>query len=82
MNNDKVMKPSVVLNGNSNNTIRHSVVFRFNEGMNELEKQQFFYAITKLTAINGVEKFEILKQVNIKNKFEYGISKPRTMPIL
>lgn len=41
--------------------------------MTALEKQKFFDAVSKLTAIYGVGKFEMLKQTNVKNKFDYGI---------
>jgi hypothetical protein len=53
--------------------IRHSVIFIFKEGITTIEQQNFFDAVTKLKTINGVEKFEILKQVSVKNNFDYGI---------
>ncbi len=55
------------------NNIRHSVIFTFNEGMSPEEKQTFFDEVRKLSTISGVENFEILKQVSVKNKFEHGI---------
>lgn len=57
----------------SKNSIRHSVIFTFNEGMSSDEKQVFFDEVRKLSTIRGVENFEILKQVSVKNKFEHGI---------
>ena len=57
----------------SKNSLRHSVIFTFNEGMTSDEKKTFFDEVRKLSTISGVENFEILKQVSVKNKFEYGI---------
>jgi hypothetical protein len=57
----------------SNVPIRHSVIFIFKDGITAIEQQNFFDAVTKLKTINGVEKFEILKQVSAKNNFDYGI---------
>ncbi len=55
------------------NSIRHSVIFTFNEDLTSDEKEAFFNEVRKLALIPGVEKFEILKQVSVKNKFEHGI---------
>lgn len=57
-----------------NKTIRHSVIFSFKAGMSDPDKHHFFDAVSKLTAIEGVRAFEILKQTSIKNKYEFGIS--------
>ncbi len=55
------------------NSIRHSVIFTFNERMTSDEKEVFFDEVRKLSTISGVENFEIVKQVSVKNKFENGI---------
>jgi Stress responsive A/B Barrel Domain len=57
-----------------NTLIRHIVIFTFKDDMTALEKDAFFNASKKLTTINGVKKFEILKQNSPKNKFEHGFS--------
>ncbi len=54
--------------------IRHSVILKLKSDINSLEKQAFFEAVDKLTTIPDVQKFEVLKQISPKNKFEYGIS--------
>ncbi|MFC0183151.1 Stress responsive A/B Barrel Domain [Pseudarcicella hirudinis] len=53
--------------------IRHSVIFKFKSQISSEEKQVFFKACDKLTAISGVQNFEILRQISPKNRFEYGI---------
>lgn len=54
--------------------IRHSVILKLKADLNSAEKQAFFDAVDKLAAIPDVQKFEVLKQISPKNKFEYGIS--------
>ena len=54
--------------------IRHSVIFKLKHPKGSAEERDFFNAAKKLAAIPGVEKFECLKQVSEKNKFEFGIS--------
>ncbi len=54
--------------------IRHSVIFKLKPQLSTEEKQTFFDAVEKLASIPDVQKFEILKQISPKNKFEYGIS--------
>jgi hypothetical protein len=54
--------------------IRHSVILRLKPSLEPLEKQAFFDAVYTLSKIPNVQKFEVLKQVSTKNKFEYGIS--------
>ncbi|MFM2369167.1 MAG: hypothetical protein RL619_1467 [Bacteroidota bacterium] len=65
---------SILAMDKSNRSIRHSVVFKLKNTLTDLDKKQFFEEVNKLAAIIGVEKFEILKQTNIKTKFDYGIS--------
>lgn len=54
--------------------IRHSVILKLKSDINSAEKQAFFEAVDKLATIPDVQKFEVLKQISPKNKFEYGIS--------
>jgi hypothetical protein len=54
--------------------IRHTVVFKLRHANNSQEAKDFMIAAKKLSAIDGVEKFEYIKQISKKNTFEYGIS--------
>lgn len=54
--------------------IRHTVVFKLKHANGSKEEQNFLNAAKKLVAIPGVEKFECLRQISKKNKFEYGLS--------
>ncbi len=54
--------------------IRHSVILKLKADINSADKQAFFAAVDKLAVIPDVQKFEVLKQISSKNKFEYGIS--------
>jgi heme-degrading monooxygenase HmoA len=54
--------------------IRHSVIFKLKHTKGSAEERDFFNAAKRLAGIPGVEKFECLKQVSKKNKFEFGIS--------
>ena len=54
--------------------IRHSVILKLKDQLSETDKQAFFDAVDKLSYIPCVQKFELLKQISPKNKFEYGIS--------
>ena len=54
--------------------IRHSVILKLKEAINADEKLAFFNAVELLSNIPYVQKFEVLKQISPKNKFEYGIS--------
>lgn len=59
----------------SNSTrIRHTVVFKLNHANGSPEERAFLIAAKGLSSIAGVEKFECLKQVSKKNKFEFGLS--------
>lgn len=58
----------------SNNTrIRHTVIFKLKHPKGSAEEQEFLEAAKNLAGISGVEKFECLKQISKKNKFEYGL---------
>lgn len=54
--------------------IRHSVILKLKSDISSEDKQAFFDAVDRLAIIPDIEKFEVLKQVSSKNKFEYGIS--------
>lgn len=54
--------------------IPHTVVFKLIHPKNSPEEKLFLYAISKLSAIPGVENFELLRQTSRKNNFEYGLS--------
>lgn len=54
--------------------IRHSVILKLKTDISSVDKQAFFEAVDKLAVIPDVQKFEVLKQISPKNKFEYGIS--------
>jgi hypothetical protein len=54
--------------------IRHSVILKLKFDISSDDKQAFFNAVDKLGTIPNVQKFEFLKQISSKNKFEYGIS--------
>ncbi len=54
--------------------IQHSVIFKLKYPNDSGEMKSFMHAAEKLAAIPGVQQFEILKQVNAKNSFEYGIA--------
>jgi len=54
--------------------IRHTVVFKLIHPRNSPEEKVFLDAIGQLSAIPGVENFELLKQVSRKNNFDYGLS--------
>lgn len=63
-------------NSNLNSTymVRHTVVFKLKHPIGSPEEKEFLTAIRKLSSIPGIKKFECLKQVSKKNKFEYGLS--------
>jgi hypothetical protein len=52
----------------------HSVFFKLKHHKGSQSEQAFLAAAKKLAAIPGVEKFECLKQISKKNKFEFGLS--------
>ncbi len=62
--------------------IRHTVILKFKKEISPDEKQTFFTAANALASIEGVRKFEILKQISPKNNFEYGISMEFNTPYL
>lgn len=54
--------------------LRHSVILKLKSDISTEEKQAFFEAVDALATLPNVQKFEVLKQISPKNKFEYGIS--------
>lgn len=54
--------------------IRHSVILKLKSQLSPDLKQAFFDAVDELATIPDVQKFEVLKQISSKNKFEYSIS--------
>lgn len=54
--------------------IRHSVILLLKAELDQNQKIAFFDAVETLKSIPNVQKFEVLKQISSKNKFEYGIS--------
>src|SRR3954470_24374652 len=58
----------------STTRIHHSVFLKLKHPKGSSLEQAFLAAAKKLATIPGVEKFECLKQISKKNKFEYGLS--------
>ena len=54
--------------------IRHTVVFKLKHLKDSPEEKKFLDAIQKLSAIPGVKKFELLRQVSKKNNYDFGLS--------
>ena len=54
--------------------LRHSVILKLKSDISTEEEQAFFEAVDALATLPNVQKFEVLKQISPKNKFEYGIS--------
>ena len=58
----------------TNERIHHTVFFKLKWASGSKEEQEFLVAAKKLALLQGVEKFECLKQVSKNNKFEFGLS--------
>lgn len=54
--------------------IRHTVVFKLKYPKGSSEENEFLTAAAKLSAIPGVQNFESLRQISMKNDFDYGLS--------
>jgi hypothetical protein len=54
--------------------IRHTVVFRLRHDAGSPEESAFLDAAAALAGIDGVEAFEVLRQVGSKNDFGFGLS--------
>jgi len=54
--------------------IRHTVVFRLKHAPGSEAERDFLRATCELTQIEGVQKFECLRQTSPKNHFTFGLS--------
>ena len=54
--------------------IRHTVSFTLRHAAGSPEESAFLAAAQELAVIDGVEAFELLRQVGSKNEFRFGIS--------
>lgn len=54
--------------------IRHTVVFALKHAAGSAEESAFLHDARVLAAIPGVEKFEQLRQVSLKNDYAFGFS--------
>ena len=54
--------------------IRHTVVFKLIHPADSVEEKMFLDEINKLSAIPGVQNFELLKQTGKKNNYDFGLS--------
>src|SRR3954451_18840676 len=54
--------------------VRHTVVFRLSHGEGSEQERSFLEAAGRLSAIPGVEAFELLAEVSPKNDYRFGIS--------
>ena len=54
--------------------IRHTVAFRLRHAPGSAEEAAFLEAASCLSDIPGVQNFERLQQVNVKNEFAFGFS--------
>jgi quinol monooxygenase YgiN len=54
--------------------IRHTVVFRLKHPSGSAEERSFLQAACALKSIEGVQKFECLRQTSLKNNYTFGLS--------
>jgi heme-degrading monooxygenase HmoA len=54
--------------------IRHTVSFTLNHESGSPREASFLAAASELETIDGVEAFELLRQVGAKSDFQFGIS--------
>jgi hypothetical protein len=54
--------------------IRHTVVLRLNHQPGSEAERDFLLAACELAKIEGVQKFECLRQTSPKNNFTFGLS--------
>jgi quinol monooxygenase YgiN len=57
-----------------NARIRHSVVFRLVHQHGSEAESEFLAAIGALAAIEGVEAFELMREVSPKNDYRFGLT--------
>lgn len=54
--------------------IRHTVAFRLKHPAGSAAERDFLHAACELAKIEGVQKFECLRQTSVKNGFAFGLS--------
>lgn len=54
--------------------IRHSVVLKLKHSKDSPEEKEFLNEAWKLKSIPGVQKFEVMKEINSGNPYQFGIS--------
>ena len=54
--------------------IRHTVVFRLKHAPGSEAERDFLQAACELATIEGVKKFECLRQISAKNPYTFGLS--------
>ena len=54
--------------------VRHTVVFTLRHDEGSPEAEAFLGALSSLTAIDGVEEFEIVRQVGLKNSYQLAVT--------
>ncbi|OYW75769.1 MAG: stress responsive alpha-beta barrel domain-containing protein [Verrucomicrobia bacterium 12-59-8] len=54
--------------------IRHTVTFRLKHALGSAAERDFLLAACELAKIEGVQKFECLRQTSLKNSFTFGLS--------
>ncbi len=54
--------------------IRHTVVFRLKHAKGSAAEAEFLRAADVLVGISTVQKFEKLRQVSVKNDYDFGFS--------
>jgi len=54
--------------------LQHTVVFRLKHPRGSTHEAEFLAAAQTLSTINGVEKFQCLRQVSDNSPFDFGLS--------
>ena len=54
--------------------LRHTVAFRLKHVPDSVAERDFLLAACELAKIEGVQKFECLRQTSVKNNFTFGLS--------
>ena len=54
--------------------IRHTVVFTLRHDESSTEAEVFLRALRSLAAIDGVEEFEVARQVGLKNSYRLAVT--------
>ena len=54
--------------------IRHTAAFRLKHAAGSSAERDFLQAACELAKIEGVQKFECLRQTSVKNSFTFGLS--------